>query len=152
MSIKISYSNLGYQTKYEECRKNLEAKIWIFFVFAVCWTEAHGKYNLCCVLPWTHANKNGPDGAWRENYFAVCQPCGTRRRFEFAVCLTLAHGKQWRPWGPWRQNPRASHVIHVRRVPAGWHMAKHHIRRVLVLGTRWRAWLPRVYCLPCVFL
>ena len=58
MSIKISYSNLVYQTKYEECRKNLEAKIRIFFVFAVCWTEAHGKHNLRRVPDIWHTTNN----------------------------------------------------------------------------------------------
>ena len=69
MSIKILCSNVEYQTKYGECRKNLKEKnINFFIMFAVRWTEAHGKHHLCrvprarhtakgqvCrVSPWTH--------------------------------------------------------------------------------------------------
>ena len=69
MSIKISYSNLEYQTKYEECRKNLEAKTWIFFSCSLCAGLRHTANIIFAVcLPGHTANKNGPDGAWRENH------------------------------------------------------------------------------------
>ena len=92
-------------------------KIWkqkhdFFFVFAVCSTKAHGKHNLCRVPRARHTAKvyvlpcasvdtrrigTGVTSVrvlTAAGEFAVCQPTGTRRRWEFVVCLALAHGKQ----------------------------------------------------------
>jgi len=107
MSIKISYSNLEYQTKYEECRKNLEAKIWIFLSCSPC----AGLRHMANII------------------FAVCLGPGTRQRSMFAVCLPGHTANKNGPDGAWREN-------HVRRVPAIWHTTKIWVHRVPDSGTR----------------
>ena len=63
MSIKISYSNIEYQIKYGECRKNLEAKH-DFFSCSPCAGLRHTANTI----------------------FAVCLGPGTRQRSMFAMC------------------------------------------------------------------
>ena len=107
MSIKISYSNLEYQTKYEECRKNLEAKIWIFLSCSPC----AGLRHMANII------------------FAVCLGPGTRQRSMFAMCHPGHTANKNGSDGARREN-------HVHRVPAMWHTAKIWVRRVPDSGTR----------------
>ena len=64
MSIKISYSNIEYQTKYGECRKKIGSKNMNFFS---CSPGAGLRHTA-------------------NTIFAVCLGPGTRQRSMFAVC------------------------------------------------------------------
>ena len=120
MSIKISYSNLEYQTKYGECRKNLEAKTWIFFrVRRVLDRGTRQTQSSPCARHMAHGEDLSSPCAW------LWHTANNDGREAITRSLTAELS--------------ARHVIHVRRVLAGWHTAKRHVRRVLGLGTRRRA-------------